>query len=114
MFVDAIILRDACSRVQSSWKMQKGLVFSNATLSLACTKWRLRQRNEHTAEPVRWPADYEIYAGEELKVVDTEEYDAEDFGTVFGSPGSSSRYETGFLGTALMGAQPGAVEEMKH
>lgn len=51
-------------------------------------------------------ADYEVYAGEELKVVDSEQYDADDVGSLFGSPGSSSRHETGFLGTALMGAQP--------
>ena len=50
-------------------------------------------------------ADNEIYAGEELKVVDSDQYDADDLGSLFGSPSSSSRHETGFLGTALMGAQ---------
>ena len=59
-------------------------------------------------------ADYEIYAGEELKVVDTEQYDADDIGSLFGSPGSTSRLETGFLGTALMGTQPESVIEMQQ
>lgn len=52
------------------------------------------------------PAEYEVYAGEELKVVDTDEHDADDIGSLFGSPASSSRQETGFMGTALMGIQP--------
>ena len=51
-------------------------------------------------------AEYEVYAGEELKVVDTDQYDADDISSLFGSPGSSSRQETGFMGTALMGLQP--------
>ncbi len=51
-------------------------------------------------------AECEIYAGEELKVVDTEQYDAEDIGSLFGSPGNKSRLETGFSGRALMGIQP--------
>ncbi|KAK9867553.1 hypothetical protein WJX84_008021 [Apatococcus fuscideae] len=69
----------------------------------------------HPSKPLDWfpldqddrtLAEYEVYAGEELKVVDTEQFDADDLGSLFGSPGSSSRHETGFMGTALMGIQP--------
>ena len=57
-------------------------------------------------------AEYEVYAGEELKVVDTEQFDADDIGGLFGSPGTSSRHETGFVGTALLGLQPEAAFSM--
>ncbi len=56
-------------------------------------------------------ADCEIYPEEEVRIVDTGEFDEADLGSLFGGGGGSSRRERerGFAGTALAGGPPEAA-----